>query len=182
MPGGASSRRLGGKNAEFKYRRGGRDDLRMAAASGVLNVLLYGEERTKAESVVRGGHRSFLTGSHLGGPLNITDSPGTRRGKVRVGGTLRRSWHAVVFVNGRPIPGSRVIDENSVQTPRDYPLNSPTGIVGVIGSNSGYGGWVDGGTYRMPARPMLSFGVRAMTSNLRTLFAAGWQRFTRGRP
>lgn len=182
MATGASGSRLsGGKAADFRYRSGGKADLRMAAGTGLLNTLLYGEERIKANSVVRGGNRSFLTGSHLGGPLNITDVAGTRRAKPRIGGTLRRSWHAIVFVNGQAIPGSRTIDENGKPAPPDYPRTAPGGIVGIIGSNSGYGGWVDQGTGKMPARPMIWPGVRAMTSALAGTFSAGWNRYVRSR-
>jgi hypothetical protein len=162
----------------FRWRPSGKADIRNATASGMLNVLLYGEERVKAVSVVRGGNRSFLTGSHLGGPLGITEDPKltASRAKATVGGTLRRSWHAIVFVDGRVFPGSRTIDENGKGLP-NYPRGSV--VVGWIGSNSGYGEWVDQGTSKMPARPMLIPSIQQMIGAAANLFRAGWGAYAR---
>ncbi len=174
----------------FTFRPTGRRDIRNAAASGLLNTLLYGEERIKSVSVVRGGNRSFLTGAHLGGPLGIADittrrvprSALTKAGTVRVGGTLRRAWHSIVYVDGRPFPGSRTMTENHEPVPTDYPTGgSPSGIVGIIGNNAGYAGWVDQGTYKMPARPMLLPGLREMIGNVASLFSAGWRKYASGK-
>lgn len=180
----------------FEFVPTGRQDIRNAAASGLLNALLYGEDRARAVSVVRGGNRSFLTGSHLGGPLGIVE-PGTsslseaaaarrasvprsaltKRGTVRVGGTLRRGWHAIVYVDGHVFPGSRRTTLNGDDVP-SYPTGgSPSGIVGIIGNNVAYSGFVDQGTYKMPARPMLWPAVRDMAGAIAGLFRAGWQRY-----
>lgn len=185
----------------FQWRPGGRQDVRSAAAAGLLNALYYGKDRAIASSVVRGGNRSFLTGSHLGGPLGIVE-PGTssvaaasakrrssvpksaltKRGSVRVGGTLRRGWHALVMVDGRVFPGSDRRTANN-EPVGGYPSGgSPSGIVGIIGNNVDYSGFVDQGTRKMPARPMLYPAVRDMVGAAERLFRAGWERFTRGRP
>ncbi len=182
----------------FAWSPDGREQLRRATAMGLLNVMLYGEERVKANSVVRGGNRSFLTGSHLGGPLGITE-PGqttvagslgairartprsslTKAGTVRVGGTLRRGWHVVVYLDGKLLPGSRTLTENGEPVP-DYPSGgSPAGIVGVIGNNVAYSGFVDQGTWKMPARPMLLPAARDMGIAAHTVFMAGFTRYAR---
>lgn len=161
----------------FKWAPGAKDKLRLGAGHGVLNAVLYGEDRAKENAVVRGGNRSFLTGSHLGGPLGIVDKPGTRRAKPTVGGTLRRSIHAVVYVRGRSLPGSHTTDENDARVPA-YPTGGAD-IVGFVGTNSGYGGWVDQGTSKMPARPMIMPAIRQMTSAFRQLFEAGANAYWR---
>lgn len=158
----------------FVWAPGAQDGLKVAAGYGLLNVLLYGEDRAKAVSVVRGGNRSFLNGSHLGGPLGIVDVAGTSRAKATVGGTLRRSWHAIVYVNGNAIPGSRVTDDNGTGIPDDYPQTGE--VAGFLGTNCGYGGWVDGGTSRMPARPMLVPTIGLMQSAFESLFQAGFRK------
>jgi len=164
----------------FRWRQGAQNDLRMGVGYGLLNAGLYAEERIKAETPVRGGHRSFLTGSHLGGPLGIVDVPGTRRAKPTVGGTLRRSVHAIVFVDGRTVPGSRRTDENGVPVPQ-YNAGGAH-VVLVLGTNAGYGGWVDGGTSRMPARPFVMQGVAQMGRALGSLSRAGAEAYWRSRP
>lgn len=163
--------------AAFRWNPRAKADIRNAAGSGMLNMLLYGEERVKAVSVVRGGNRSFLTGSHLGGPLGIVDPAGTGpRARPTTGGTLRRSWHAIVFVDGRVYPGSRTVDENDVAVPQ---YQRTPGVVGYIGSNSGYGEFVDQGTGKMPARPMLVPALSDMARSGVNLFRAGWNAYAR---
>lgn len=159
--------------AEFKWAPGGEKALTTASAYGLLNALYYAEERAKSNAVVRGGNRSFLTGSHLGGPLNIKDLPGTKRAKPTVGGTLRRSIFVSVFLNGSPIPGSRSKDENGQSIEGLAPAGEVTGF---IGTNCGYGGWVDGGTSKMPARPMIVPAIQEMSASLQSLFIAGFNK------
>jgi hypothetical protein len=162
------------RSSDFRWAPNGRRDILNATGSGILNMVLYGEERLKAHAVVRGGHRSYLTGSHLGGPLGIGDVPGTSRGRATVGGTLRRSAHAVVFVDGRVLPGSRTVDENGTA----IPAYSVTGeVIGYLGFNCGYSEFVDQGTARMPARPMIQPATQDMLANARNLFTAGWSAY-----
>lgn len=114
------------------FRAEGVERLREAIAYGMLNLGLAIENDAKADAVVRGGHRSFAPN----GP---------------VGGNLRRSYHAVAFLDGRQIGGDRT-DENK----RPVPQYSPgRGIRVFIGTNAGYGAYVELGTSRMAARPTL---------------------------
>jgi len=163
----------------FRWRPGGQRDLRLGVAYGLLEAGYYGEDRMKADAPVRGGHRSFLTGAHLAGPLNVSDFPGTRRAKVTVGGTLRRSIHAIVYLDGVPIPGSRRVDENQVPIP-NY-ATSGAHVILVLGTNSGYGGWVDGGTAKMPARPFTMPAVAQMSKALGSLMRSGADGYWRTR-
>lgn len=110
--------------------------LHESLAYGLLNFLFAVERSTKREAVVRGGHRSFAP-----------DGP--------VGGTLRRSYHAVVVVDGETI--GHTTDDNQQAVPAYG--GAGAGIVGFVGSNSGYGGYVEGGTVNMPARPTLVPGL-----------------------
>ena len=181
---GSLGRRIGAGaglrgNVAFRWRPGAQNDLRMGVGYGLLNAGLYAEDRIKADTPVRGGHRSFLTGSHLGGPVGIADLPGTRRAKVTVGGTLRRSVHAIVHVDGRIVPGSRTVDENGVPVP-SYNTGGAH-VVLVLGTNAGYGLWVDGGTGRMPARPFVMQGVALMGRALGSLARSGTDAYWRTR-
>lgn len=168
----------GGPGGEFKWAPGAQHELRMGVGHGFLNMLLYAEDRAKENAVVRGGNRSFLTGSHLGGPLGIKDRPGTSRARPTVGGNLRRSFHAIVYVNGSPLGGSHTVDQNG-ESAGGYPTGGGD-VVGILGTNSGYGLWVDQGTSRMPARPMVMPAIRQMQGAAQGLFEAGaggyWRR------
>jgi hypothetical protein len=160
----------------FQWRSGAQDDIRMGIGHGALNLLHYAEDRAKANAVVRGGHRSFLTGSHLGGPLGIRDVPGTRRARATVGGFLRRSIHAYVSVDGRVLSGRS--DDNGEAIP-SYGNGQ---IIGALGTNCGYGGWVDQGTSRMPARPMIMPAFNDALALAEPLLRAGAEGYWRGRP
>ncbi len=108
--------------------------IREAVGVGLLNYLFFGlEPASKANAPVRGGHRSFAP-----------DGP--------VGGTLRRSVHSVVFVDGRRIGGATT-DGNRARVP-DYPLGGAD-VLGVVGTNVGYGLWVHNGTVYMTKRPFI---------------------------
>jgi hypothetical protein len=138
--------------------------LRQDLAFGLLNFGLAAlEGALKRQAVVRGGHRSFMTG------------PKTKAGTPRVGGTLRRSMHAVVYLDGQPLLPKA--DENGQSTP-DYPAGS--GIVLYAGTNSGYGLYVDQGTSRMRARPMVIPAFLETKDEAPALIAAGMAR-RRGR-
>jgi hypothetical protein len=129
-----------------------RRQIREEAAYGLLNFGYAVETATKADAVVRGGHRSFQPG----GP---------------VGGTLRRSYHTAAYLDGQRIAGGA--DENGQPIP-DYVPDK--GIVVYVGSNSGYGGWVEGGTDRMPARATLVPAAMATRDQAPRLIAAGGRR------
>lgn len=126
---------------------------REEAAFGLLNFGFAVETATKADAVVRGGHRSFQP-----------DGP--------VGGTLRRSYHTVAYLDGQRI-GGELADENGDQVP-DYVPDQ--GIVVYVGSNSGYGGFVEAGTDKMPARPTLVPAAMATRDQAPRLIAAGSAR------
>lgn len=111
---------------------------REAIAHGLLNFGHAVERDWKADAVVRGGHRSFMTG------------PRTKAGTPRIGGTFRRSIHTVAYLDGARLGASAASDENGTALPSYAP---GAGMAVVVGSNSGYGAYVELGTARMPARP-----------------------------
>ena len=132
--------------------------LREAVAYGMLNLGHAIETDAKRETVVRGGHRSFNT------DLKADGTP-------RVGGTLRRSVHTAAYLDGRQI--AVAADENGNATP-DYAPG--TGIMVFVGTNSGYGFWVDQGTSKMPARPALVPALLKNKGDAPALIGAGARR------
>ena len=125
-------------------RPGGVAQLREAVAYGMLE-LGYAIEADAKDSKsptgvpVRGGNRSFAP-----------DGP--------VGGNLRRSIHAVAYLDGQAI-GTKSTDGNS----RPLPDYSPgVGIKVFVGTNADYGAYVELGTRKMSARAFL---VPAMLKN-----------------
>jgi HK97 gp10 family phage protein len=133
----------------------GMNRLKLALGYGMLNAMHFCETRAKAEAPVRGGYRSFRPGT----------SP--------IGGTLRRSIHSVVYVDGRPLIGSGQTDDNGNAVP-DYAPGR--GIVGFCGTNSGYGYFVEAGTVRMRARPFLGPAFDQTVAAAPALIAAGARR------
>lgn len=127
--------------------------LREAAAFGVLNLMFAIEGAAKRHTPVRGGFRSFAPN----GP---------------VGGTLRRSEHSVVYLDGVKIAGPDV-DENGNPVP-DYVPDS--GIVGYTGTNVDYAVYVHNGTVKMEARPFLTEGFLEVKDQAPALIAAGARR------
>lgn len=127
--------------------------LREAVGYGFLNLGLAGETAAKSHTPVRGGFRSFNPNQ-------------------RTGGTLRRSVHTVVYLDGRRI-SPKTADENGNALPDYVPR---MGIVVFIGTNSGYGFWVHDGTTRMAARPFLLEGWADVASDAVALIAAGTRR------
>lgn len=135
---------------------------RQRLGRGALNFGYAVLSDAQADTPVRGGHRSRMT---------------TRRGaagQVLIGGTLRRSLHAAAWVDGRPVPGSIVTDENGNSIPGDYPVGQ--GIVVIVGTNSGYGEYVERGTSRMAERPFLSPAWDGNLSSAPDLIMAGMGR------
>jgi hypothetical protein len=115
------------------------DDL----AFGLYTLALVGELEAKREAPVRGGYRSFNPGG-------------------RIGGTLRRSIHAVGFRKD----GSRLAEDN--ESGRALPtiyVPVPGHMVAYVGTNSGYGAYVELGTSRMAARPFIAPGLEASMQN-----------------
>jgi murein DD-endopeptidase MepM/ murein hydrolase activator NlpD len=129
---------------------------REAAAYGLLNFGHAVEAAWKRDAVVRGGHRSFKTDL-------------TKAGTPRVGGTFRRSIHTAAYLDGTRIGGGTA-DANGQATP-DYAAGS--GMVVFVGSNSGYGAYVELGTVKMPARPAAVPALLATKVQAPALIAAG---------
>jgi len=127
--------------------------LEEAVAYGFVNLGLAGETAVKGHTPVRGGFRSFDPSQ-------------------KVGGTLRRSIHFVVYLDGRRV-SSKGADENGNEIPDYVPR---MGIVLYIGTNSGYGFWVHDGTTRMTARPFLLEGWNDVKGQASALIRAGARR------
>lgn len=132
---------------------------REAVAFGLLNAGYAVETAWKRDVVVRGGHRSFKTML-------------TKGGTPEVGGTLRRSIHTAAYLDGSRI-GGEATDENG-ETPPTYAAG--TGMTVFVGTNSGYGGFVEAGTVKMPARPAGVPAVLSTRDEFPALIAAGARR------
>lgn len=117
-------------------------DFRRRLARGTAAVLLDAETEAKRETPVHGGYRSF------------------RPGEKPIGGTLRRSVHSVVFLDGVAI----FAHSEDGKAPLLEESALPGRIVGYVGTNTGYGAFVDLGTSRMPARPFLAPGLELAVS------------------
>lgn len=81
-------------------------------------------------------------------------------------GNLRRSIHTLAFRDGK------VIGASGVDLP-DYASEMRGGIGVIVGTNTGYGIFVELGTYRMAARPYLTPAAVDGMTNARELIAAG---------
>ena len=125
---------------------------RAAAGLGVLNFAHAVEAGAKREAPVRGGYRSFLTTKRTKAGARGDIAVGANNGSVLIGGTLRRSIHSAVWVDGRAVKGAKNKDENGNVIPDYAPKR---GILAVVGTNSSYGAYVEIGTTRMGARPFL---------------------------
>lgn len=141
-----------------KIRPEGMARVREAVAYGMLNLAFALESAAKANAPVAGAHRSFMTG------------PKTKAGKPRIGGTLRRSIHAVVYVDGHRLPESHSIDQNRKAVPDYVPEHD---ISTFIGTNVSYGFWVHDGTRRMAARPYLVEALNQTRDDVGDLIRAG---------
>ncbi len=87
-------------------------------------------------------------------------------------GNLRRSAYAVAAVDGR-----RIGDTGNVAEDIDMP---PTGV--VVGTNTGYGLYVEVGTERMQARPALVPAAIEGQQQAARLIEAGAKAHYRARP
>jgi hypothetical protein len=143
--------------AEVKIDQAGIRQLREAIAHGLANYGYVLESRAKDNAPVRGHHRSFAPG----GPT---------------GGTLRRSIHSAVYLDGRKVSGPGA-DQNGRPLP-DHPTDG--GIVLVVGTNSGYGLFVETGTVRMAARPYLSSALMETRDQAPASIEAGIRQKARG--
>jgi hypothetical protein len=137
---------------------------REAAAYGLLSFGFAVEGAWKRDAVVRGGHRSFMTG------------PKTKAGTPKIGGTFRRSIHTVAYLDGVRIGAGTATSPNSGVDGNKEPVPDyvpERGAVVFVGSNSGYGAFVELGTSRMPARPAAVPALLRLKGQAPALIAAG---------
>jgi hypothetical protein len=134
----------------LRFREGEMGELLEAVGYGFVKLGLAADTAVKSHTPVRGGFRTFNPNQPIGG-------------------TLRRSIHFVVYVNGRRI-SPKGTDDNGNTLPDYVPL---TGIVLYVGTNSGYGFWVHEGTTRMAARPFLLEGWSDVRGQAQQLIASG---------
>ena len=143
---------------------------REAAAYGLLNFGFAVEGAWKSDAVVRGGHRSFKTDL-------------TKAGTPRVGGTFRRSIHTVAYIDGVRIGAGTASSPNSGQDENHEPVPDyvpGSGIVAYVGSNSGYGAFVELGTSKMAARPAAVPALLRLKDQAPALMRAGAQKHLGG--
>lgn len=109
-------------------------------AKGLLNLVMYVEARAK------------MAFQRVGGPLPRPHSAPGEAPVVQTG-NLRRSVHSVVVWDGGTLGGKP--DENGKPQPvYDPPAKGQ--IVGYVGTNAGYGLFLEAGTARMGPRPFLT--------------------------
>jgi hypothetical protein len=121
-----------------------------AIARGILNLVQYIEAQAKQRF------------QDVGGPLpRPSSAPG--ESPVVQTGNLRRSLHSVVIWSGGTLGGGEGAD---------YPAISGS-IVGYVGTNAGYGLYVEAGTSRMAARPFLTPAAGDGMAKAASLIAAG---------
>ena len=135
----------------------GWDAMRHELALGMLNVALFAQA-TAQQSM-----------GNAGGPVPHQSSPPGGPPEVQTG-NLRRSLHAVAYLDGQLVGGSGT-DSNGKAVP-DYASEAGSGIVAIAGTNCGYGLWVEIGTSGKPngltsletGEPMLTGGMAARPS------------------
>jgi len=135
----------------------GWDAMRHSLALGMLNVALFAQATTQQSM-----------GNH-GGPVPHESSPPGGPPEVQTG-NLRRSLHAVAYLDGHLVGGSGS-DGNGAGVP-DYASEAGAGIVAIMGTNTGYGLFVEIGTSRMAARPSLAPAAAEAQSRADELIAA----------
>lgn len=144
--------------ASFRFtpRPDGRREVVRRLGYGLLNLGFAIETASKAHTPVHGDPTQ-------GGDFATFD-PG-----APIGGTLRRSEHAVAYVDGAEI--GRHVDPGAPSELPDYVPGE--GAVVFVGTNSGYGFWVHHGTSRMPGRPFFTRGIEDVRGRAGELVAAG---------
>lgn len=144
------------------------DRFLQAVGYGMLNFGHAVEADAKRDAPVRGGHRSFLTTKRTKAGARGDVPIGADNGSVLIGGTLRRSIHTAVWVDGRRL--GEASDENGRAIP-DYATTGK--VVVVIGTNCDYGAYVEIGTVKMAARPFLGPAFDSNGSRIESLVRAG---------
>lgn len=99
---------------------------------------------------------------------------GAKRRAPVLTGNLRRSIHSAAFVKGRRIYGAT--DDNGKAIP-DY---AAQGIHAVVGTNCGYGVYLELGTVRMSPHPYLLPALADERGNFGALIKAGMARHAPG--
>jgi hypothetical protein len=84
-------------------------------------------------------------------------------------GNLRRSIHTAAFSKGKRIYGAT--DDNNRPVP-DYAANAK-GAMAVVGTNCGYGVYLELGTFKMAAQPYLGPALADNRANAAGLVKAG---------
>jgi hypothetical protein len=131
----------------------GMAEFRDRLALGLLAVMQDAELEAKREAPVRGAYRSFVPGT----------SP--------IGGTLRESVHSAVFMDGRQIAST------SKGGPPNPEMQAVGGkVVGYVGTNCGYGAYVELGTRKMQERPYLGPGLDVAMRRAPATFTRGMGR------
>lgn len=145
------------KGKGFKWNERSWQALRYATAIGVLNGCHAIEGASKAITPVHGDPTQ-------GGEF-ATFAPGSKP----IGGTLRRSQHSVVYLDGSRV-GGVAVDDNGATVPDYVPR---TGIAGFVGTNIHYAGYVHDGTVMMPARPFLTTAFMEVGPDITGYIASG---------
>ncbi len=93
-------------------------------------------------------------------------------------GNLRRSIHTAAFVRGTRIYGNTDQNGNAIPSYADEEIN---GVVAIVGTNCGYGVFLELGTRRMNAQPYLGPAFNDNRPNAGPLIKAGMDRHA-GKP
>jgi hypothetical protein len=93
-----------------------------------------------------------------------------------VGGTFRRSILSVAYLDGQPL--NRPNDDNGQAPPAYQGFAAKCGV--FIGSNCGYGLFVEAGTNKMAARPALIPAINKNKEQGPKLVAAGMKAYLKG--
>jgi len=133
---------------------------RQALVAGVVNIVGAIDGEAKALTPVYGD-------PNRGGEFK-SRAPGAKP----LGGTLARSIHHVVYLDGHRLFGGGS-DENGESLPS---YSTRRGIEGFVGTNVYYAVFVHDGTVKMVERPFLATARRNVEPQIVALFAAGFQR------